>query len=87
MQPLRAEKQGADLLVELRCPECFVVTHASHTAGEVADLDRRQTASREQIVAAYERSVAESMATLADTLAEAFARDLLSADDFAQWPR
>lgn len=83
MQPLRTEKQkGGDLLVELRCPECFVVMQACHTAAEMADLDKRQSASRDQIVAAYERSVAESMAQLADTLAEAFARDLLGPDDF-----
>ena len=84
MQPLRTEKQkGGDLLVELRCPECFVVMQACHTAAEMADLDRRQSASREQIVAAYEQSVTESMELLADTLAEAFARDLLGPDDFA----
>ena len=84
MQPLRTEKQkGGDLLVELRCPECFVVMQACHTAAEMADLDRRQSASREQIVAAYEQSVTESMEHLADTLAEAFARDLLGPDDFA----
>ena len=49
----------------------------------MAELDRRQSASREQIVAAYERSVAESMQELVDTMAEAFARDLLGPDDFA----
>jgi hypothetical protein len=46
------------------------------------DLDRRQSQSREQIVAAYERSVAEAMETLASNLTEALQRDLLSADDF-----
>ena len=84
MQPLRTEKQkGGDLLVEMRCPECFVVMQACHTAEEMADLDKRQSASREQIVAAYEQSVAESMEHLAETMAEAFARDLLGPDDFA----
>jgi len=81
---MRSEKQkGGALLVELRCPECFVVMQARHSAAELAELDRCQSASREQIVAAYERSVAESMAALADTMAEAFARDLLGPDDFA----
>ncbi len=56
---------------------------ACHTAEEMADLDKRQNASREQIVAAYEQSVAESMEHLADMLAEAFERDLLGPDDFA----
>lgn len=84
VQPLRAEKRkGGELLVELRCPECFVVMQACHTAAEMKELDERQSASREQIVAAYERSVAESMSELADRLAEAFARDLLGPDDFA----
>ena len=84
VQPLRSEKKkGGELLVELRCPECFVVMQACHTAAEMAELDRRQIASRDQIVAAYERSVAESMEALADRLAEAFARDLLGPDDFA----
>ncbi len=84
MQPLGWEKRkGGELLVELRCPECFVVMQARHTEAEMAALDRRQTVSREQIVAAYERSVAESMETLATTLHEAFARDLLGPDDFA----
>jgi threonine synthase len=84
VQPLRSEKQkGGDLLVELRCPECFVVMQACHTAEEMDDLDKRQSASREQIVAAYEQSVAESMEHLAEMLAEAFARDLLGPDDFA----
>jgi uncharacterized Zn finger protein len=88
VQPLRTEqRKGGELLVELRCPECFVVMQACHTAAEMAELDKRQTASREQIVAAYERSVAESMETLADTLAEAFARDLLGPDDFAPLKR
>src|SRR4051794_35595929 len=46
VQPLRTEKQkGGDLLVELRCPECFVVMQACHTVAEMADLDKRQTAS------------------------------------------
>jgi hypothetical protein len=84
VQPLRAEKQkGGEQLVELRCPECFVVMQACHTAAEMVDLDKRQAASRDQIIAAYEQSVAESMEELADTLAEAFARDLLGPDDFA----
>lgn len=59
---------------------------ACHSTAELAELDRRQTASREQIVAAYERSVAESMEALADTFHEALARDLVGPDDFATPP-
>src|SRR3954447_26616722 len=84
VQPLRwQQRSSGELLVELRCPECFVVTQACHTAKEMQELDRRQNASRDQIVAAYERTVAENMEALAANLAEAFARDLVGADDFA----
>lgn len=87
MQPLRRQaRKDGELLVELRCPECFVVMQASHTATEVDELDRRQTVSRDQIVAAYEAAVAESMEALAANLHEALERDLVSADDFALPP-
>jgi hypothetical protein len=84
LQPLRWQQQGTDeLLVELRCPECHVVMQACHTSEEMQALDRRQAASREQIVAAYEQAVAESMEALATNLREALERDLVGADDFA----
>lgn len=47
------------------------------------ELDLRQTAGRERLVAAYEMMVNESMEALASCLTAAFARDLLTADDFA----
>ena len=84
VQPLRWEQRDdGESLVELRCPECYVVMQASHTAQEMEALDRRQTASRQQILSAYERAVSQSMEELADALREAFARDLVGADDFA----
>ena len=84
VQPLRwQQRQGGDLLVELRCPECFVVVQICHTSEEMAALDRSQAASREVLVAAYERAVAENMAALADAFREGLARDLVTADDFA----
>jgi hypothetical protein len=84
VQPLRwQQRKSGELLVELRCPECYVVMQACHTPSEMEALDRRQTASRDQISAAYEQAVAESMEALADQLHEAFARDLVTADDFA----
>lgn len=84
VQPLRWEQRRRDeLLVELRCPECYVVMQASHTAAEMEELDRRQTACRDQIRAAYDQAVTESMESLADALREALARDLVGADDFA----
>src|SRR3954447_26946699 len=85
VQPLRWQQQhsSADLLVDLRCPECFVVVQASHSAQEMKELDRRQAASREQIMAAYERAVTENMEAMSASLAEALARDLVGPDDFA----
>lgn len=71
------------MLVDLRCPECFTWMQACHSAQEMEDLDRRLIASREMIVAAYEKSVTESMQALAESLHAAFDRDLLGPDDFA----
>jgi hypothetical protein len=83
VQPLRWQHQDdGEILVELRCPECLTWMQASHSPAEMEDLDRRQTAGREQILAAYERSVAENMEALAAHLHEAFARDLVGPDDF-----
>jgi hypothetical protein len=70
------------MMVELRCPECFAWMQERCTRGELAELDRSQAASRAVLVDAYERSVAESMEALADCLAAALARDLVTADDF-----
>ena len=61
------------------------MTHlkAPFTRADMADLDRRQSKWREEIVAAYERSVSESMEALAAILGPALEQDLVSADDFA----
>jgi hypothetical protein len=84
LQPLRCEAKSADVvLVELRCSDCMTWLKAPHTRADMRELDRRQAEYRTLIVAEYERSVAESMETLADCLASAFERDLVSADDFA----
>src|ERR687890_283728 len=84
LQPLRwQQRTPEELMVELRCPECFVVMQACHSAQEMEELDRRQSASREEIVAAYERAVTENMEATATSLREALARDLVGADDFA----
>jgi hypothetical protein len=83
LQPLRSRSVGADeLMVELRCPECFAWMQECCTRDELAELDRLQASSRELLVDAYERSVAESMEALADCLTAALARDLVTADDF-----
>jgi threonine synthase len=84
LQPLRCEPKGEDeVLVELRCPECTTHLQAAFSRADIAELDRRQSAWRDEIVAAYERSVTESMEALAACLVPALDRDLIGADDFA----
>ena len=88
LQPLRCEPKGeSDVLVDLRCPECLTHLQAPFSRADMAELDRRQTEWREEIVAAYERSVTESMEALAAWLVPALDRDLIGADDFAPLPR
>jgi len=69
--------------VRLRCPECQSCFRGSLGPG-AHDVKRR--AERQTMLAAYERSVRESMTLLADRLGEALARDLIGADDFARAP-
>jgi hypothetical protein len=84
LQPLRCEAKGADVvLVELRCADCRIWVQAPHTRADMRELDRRQAEYRSQIVAEYERTVAESMESLATCLASAFELDLVGPDDFA----
>ena len=84
LQPLRCEARAADsVVVELRCGECGNWVTEACTRAEVRELDQRQAEWRQIIVAAYERSVAETMDALATCLGAALALDLVSADDFA----
>jgi hypothetical protein len=71
------------MLVDLRCPECFMWMQECCSRAELAELDKRQASWRELLVDAYERSVTESMEALAVCLAAALERDLVCADDFA----
>ena len=84
LQPLRS-RPGTDgeMMVDLRCPECFMWMQECCTRGELAALDKRQAAWRELLVEAYERSVTESMEALIVCLAAALELDLVGADDFA----
>src|SRR5918994_3717541 len=67
LQPLRCEAKGSDVvLVELRCPDCMTWLKAPHTRADMRELDRRQAEYRGEIVASYEKLVAESMEALAD---------------------
>ena len=59
---------------------------APHTRADMRELDRRQAEFRGEIVAQYERLVAESMEALAACLGPALELDLVSADDFAVTP-
>jgi hypothetical protein len=69
--------------VELRCGECGSWVTEACTRAEVRELDQRQAEWRQLIIAAYERSVAETMDALATCLGAALALDLIGADDFA----
>jgi hypothetical protein len=84
LQPLRCEPKADDeVLVELRCPECMTHLQAAFSRADMAELDRRQSVWRDEIVAAYERSVLQSMEALVACLVPALELDLICADDFA----
>ncbi len=80
------QRDGGEVLIELRCPECLVVSQLVRSGSEMAAMDRRQTAEREAMVEAYEAAVAENMALLAENFGEALRRDLVGPDDFAPRP-
>ncbi len=85
IQPLRSEaREDAGIVVDLRCPECFAWVRTPFSRDELAALDRRQAASREALVSAYERLVAESMEAMGTCLGTALALDLIGPDDFAR---
>src|SRR5215216_4312955 len=80
LQPLRCEAKGSDVVVvELRCPDCMTWLKAPHTRADMRELDRRQAEYRGEIVASYEKLVAESWG-------RALELDLVDADDFAITP-
>jgi len=88
LQPMRCEVQEDDSVqVELRCTDCMTVLQVPFTRAEMEELDRSEAAFRDAIVAAYERSVSESMEALAAVLVPALELDLLGADDFAPQQR
>lgn len=81
---MRCEVQDDDaVLVALRCSDCMRWLEVPLTREEMQDLDRCQAEWREEILAAYERSVSESMEALAAILGPALEQDLVGADDFA----
>ncbi len=87
VQPLRSQpQQDGGMLVDLRCPECFTTVRATCTRSELAALDRSQAASRQALLAAYERCVTESMEALGVCFGAALELDLIGPDDFAPRP-
>jgi threonine synthase len=81
---MRCEAQEAgEVIVDLRCPDCMTVLQVPYSREDMEDLDRCQSEWRDEIVAAYERSVAESMEALAAILGPALDLDLVGADDFS----
>ena len=84
LQPMRCEVQETDeVIVDLRCSDCMTRLLVPCSREDMEELDRCQVRWREEIVAAYERSVSESMEALAAILGPALALDLVGADDFA----
>ncbi len=74
-------------MVDLRCAECNTWLQCCFSQADMKELDRLQTAGREEIVASYELQVAEAMEALAELLGQALALDLVGPDDFAPLPR
>ena len=84
LQPMRCEVQEDDSVqVDLRCSDCMTILQVPFTRAEMEELDRCEAAFRDEISAAYDRSVSESMEALAAILGPALALDLVGADDFA----
>ena len=84
LQPLRSRPSGdGEMLVDLRCPECFMWMQECCSRSDLAELDKRQAGWRARLVDAYEQSVAESMEALAVCFGQALELDLVGADDFA----
>ena len=79
---MRCEAQETDeVIVDLRCSDCMTVAAGAARARDMEELDRCQSEWRDEIVAAYERSVSESMEALAAILGPALELDLVGADD------
>jgi hypothetical protein len=85
LQPLRCQpRDGGEALVELRCPDCDTWVQDTLSVAELRELDARQAALRTELLALYERTVAEAMEALAVCLGRALELDLVGADDFAR---
>ena len=88
LQPLRWEPHGEEeVMVDLRCPECLTWMQGCFSKDDMKELDRLQTAGREEIQSAYEHQVAEAMEALIVCLQAALALDLVGARRLRAAPR
>jgi hypothetical protein len=87
VQPLGwKELPGGDVLINLRCPECLVVTTESFGARELAELDESLVESRKSIMADYDLVLRHNMSELLGCFARALELDLIGPDDFRPRP-
>lgn len=71
------------LILDLRCPECFVCTTGSFDPQLVADYDERLVKGRQSMVADYELVLRHNMQELSESFERALELDLIGPDDFA----
>jgi hypothetical protein len=76
------ELPGGDLFLQLRCPECLVVTSGAFAQERVAEYDATLIEGRESMYAAYEAAVRHNMEELSEHFRRALELDLIGADDF-----
>jgi hypothetical protein len=77
----QAQPDGG-ISLRLRCPECLAAMHGTFPAGLVRELDRELSTGRALVRDAYERIVRRHMYQELQSLRNALALDLISADDF-----
>ena len=70
-------------MVDLRCPECLTWMQGCFSKDDMKELDRLQTAGREEIQSAYEHQCAVPNAALITCHPPAPALDLVVPADFA----
>lgn len=77
----QAQPDGA-IALRLRCPECLAATEGTWPVAQVRELDRELALGRASVRDCYERTVRRHMYEELQSLRNALARDLISADDF-----
>lgn len=88
VQPLSwRELRGGSIALQLRCPECLAWMAGVFCRERAEQLDRVLQRGRAELSRIYRQTVETGMRNAADRLADALARDLITADDFALPPR